>query len=152
MTGFHRKLLTASIVLGSAAALLAWAGLKQGWVYYMSVDEFAALHSSEQQRVRLYGVAGENNFEVAHAGLWARFDLHGDYRVLRVEYKGVIPDMFHPGHEVIVEGRLNERGVFVADTLMTKCGSRYESEGGASHPDPRSADAAANQHRTDQPS
>lgn len=141
MTNLHRKLLTASVALGLAVALLAWAGMKDGWVYYMSVDDFMAVEQPNvDQRVRLYGVAGENDFQTSHGGLWAKFDLLGDHTVLRVEYQGVIPDMFHPGHEVIIEGRLNEGGTFIADTLMTKCGSRYESEEDARempHADPR---------------
>jgi cytochrome c-type biogenesis protein CcmE len=141
MTNMHRKLLTATLGIGLAIAMLAWAGMKEGWVYYMSVDDFmAAEEPSPDKRVRLYGNAGENDFQVSHGGLWAKFDLEGERSVLRVEYAGVIPDMFHPGHEVIIEGRLNEQGTFMADTLMTKCGSRYESEEDARkmpHADPR---------------
>jgi cytochrome c-type biogenesis protein CcmE len=143
MTNIHRKLLTATVSIGLGIALLVWAGMKDGWVYYMSVDDFMAAEAPAlDKRVRLYGNAGDNDFQVSHGGLWAKFDLQGELSVLRVEYQGVIPDMFHPGHEVIIEGRLNEQGTFVADTLMTKCGSRYESEEDARkmpHADPRYA-------------
>jgi cytochrome c-type biogenesis protein CcmE len=47
-----------------------------------------------------------------------------------VHYKGVIPDTFTDGVGVVVEGRLNDEGVFEATTLLAKCASRYENEPG----------------------
>jgi cytochrome c-type biogenesis protein CcmE len=43
-----------------------------------------------------------------------------------VVYKGSVPDLFRPGRDVVVEGRL-QNGVFVAvpGTLVTKCPSKY---------------------------
>ena len=45
-----------------------------------------------------------------------------------VRYKGVKPDMFQAGAEVIVEGRIGPDGVLQADNLMTSCPSKYEEE------------------------
>ena len=60
-----------------------------------------------------------------------------------------VPD-FGPGdtvraHVKVVEGTRDAKGVFCADTLMTKCASKYESGGEAPHADPHlknQADAA----------
>jgi cytochrome c-type biogenesis protein CcmE len=43
-----------------------------------------------------------------------------------VVYHGSVPDLFKPGREVVVQGRL-VNGMFVAarDTLVTKCPSKY---------------------------
>ncbi len=43
-----------------------------------------------------------------------------------VVYKGSVPDLFRPGRDIVVEGRL-QHGVFVATpgTLVTKCPSKY---------------------------
>jgi len=43
-----------------------------------------------------------------------------------VVYKGSVPDLFRPGRDIVVEGRL-QNGVFVATpgTLVTKCPSKY---------------------------
>jgi cytochrome c-type biogenesis protein CcmE len=124
---FRIKLILAAVAMSVAVGLLVLAGARGGWVYYLSVDQFTESGISDK-RVRLHGIVGSGDFEFSYAGLWARFDLHGESNVLRVEYEGVIPDNFRPGHEVITEGRRNGEGVFIADTLMTKCGSRYESD------------------------
>jgi cytochrome c-type biogenesis protein CcmE len=136
MVSVRMKVILASAAATAAAGLLALAASRGGWVYFLSVDQFMA-SEARVDRVRLHGVVGNDAFEVSPASLLARFDLLGEHSSLRVEYTGVIPDMFRPGHDVVVEGNLGEDGMFRADTLMTKCGSRYESDGDAPHSNPR---------------
>ena len=47
-----------------------------------------------------------------------------------VLYHGTVPDLFHSGRDVVVNGRLRN-GVFVAqhDSLLTKCPSKYSPKG-----------------------
>lgn len=45
---------------------------------------------------------------------------------MTVTYRGVVPDVFAPDVEVVVEGKLSQDGVFDASTLLAKCPSRYE--------------------------
>lgn len=136
MTHARLKMLVAAAALSVGVGLIVIAGVQGGWVYYMSVDQFVLAQSRQTERVRLHGVVGEEGFEASSAALFARFELFGQSSSLQVEYSGVIPDMFRPGHDVVVEGRLDEGGVFQADTLLTKCGSRYESDGEAPHAHP----------------
>ena len=143
MVSARVKIIVATAAVASAVGLLALAASRGGWVYFLSVDQFVAAAAEDGarsgHRVRLHGVVGGEEFEVSPASLLALFDLLGEHSSLRVEYTGVIPDMFRPGHDVVVEGNLSEDGVFRADTLMTKCGSRYESDGEAPHANPRDA-------------
>ena len=53
--------------------------------------------------------------------------LLGETKRVPVAFKGVVPDLFKAGSEVVVEGRLDQGGVFRADSVMTKCASKYES-------------------------
>ncbi len=60
------------------------------------------------------------------AGLRFRLrDVQGTATV-PVVYTGSVPDLFRPGRDVVVEGRL-QHGVFVAvpGTLVTRCPSKY---------------------------
>jgi cytochrome c-type biogenesis protein CcmE len=41
-----------------------------------------------------------------------------------VVYRGSVPDLFKSGREVVVEGKL-VGGTFVANSLVTKCPSKY---------------------------
>lgn len=123
----RNKLIIAGVALLAAVVYLASAGVQGGWVYYMGVDEYLADTSMQQRRVRLNGTVATEEF-TSGAGL-AQFNLLGTTGRIAVAYDGVVPDMFKPGGEVVVEGRFDpaeER--FVADLLMTKCASKYETD------------------------
>jgi cytochrome c-type biogenesis protein CcmE len=72
-------------------------------------------------------VTGRPNGD-AHGAQGLRFrlrDVEGSTSI-PVVYRGSVPDLFKPGREVRVEGRLRS-GLFVAkrDSLRTKCPSKY---------------------------
>ena len=128
MTHVRIKLTIAGLVLVVAVLCLAMAGVRKGWTYYLPVDEFAASDEYQDRRVRLAGTVDEQNVTASPARLTASFDLIGGGARLPVVYSGVIPEMFEPGREVVVEGRLDETGVFQADVMLTKCASKYSSD------------------------
>lgn len=137
MTHSRSKIFIAGLVLITAVGFLAIAGVREGWVYFLRVDQFINDKTYHDQRVRLHGFVGRNNLHTSPVDLLAFFDLHGETSSIRVEYHGVIPDLFKADADVVVEGRLNESGVFIADTLMTKCASKYETiDGEAPHSNP----------------
>jgi cytochrome c-type biogenesis protein CcmE len=68
-------------------------------------------------------------------------DREGEHRT-KVDYRGSVPDAFRVGRNVIVTGKLvtdakSGDTVFEAEpgTLVTKCPSKFESEGGTSRSD-----------------
>ena len=134
MTHMRIKLIVGGLAIFLAVAFLAMAGVREGWVYSLSVDEFVGGEEYHDQRVRLQGTVAGDDLDAGSDLLRAEFDLLGATGRIRVEYNGMIPDMFKPGHDVVVEGRLDESGIFQADTLMTKCASKYESEAGQGPP------------------
>lgn len=137
MTHMRAKLIGGGAAVLIAVALLAMVGVRDGWVYYLSVDQFVSESDHQGQRVRLHGVVAEERLEVVPAQLVANFDLCGEREKIRICYSGVIPDLFDAGREVVVEGKLDENGIIQANVLMTKCASKYETKGGqAPHSDP----------------
>ena len=117
-----------AIALVAAVSYLAFAGLSDGWVYHVEVDQFATDLSMHSQRVRLVGKVAEDGLEASPAKSQAKFAILGNTNRIPVQYKGAIPDLFKAGSEVVVEGRLDAAGTFQADVLMTKCASKYQSE------------------------
>ncbi|MFA7237082.1 MAG: cytochrome c maturation protein CcmE [Phycisphaeraceae bacterium] len=122
------KLLIAGLLVGVALTYLAYAGVQKGWVYYLQVDQFTQDTQYHSQRVRLCGKVGTENVVAQPAQLTATFSLMGDSSQVPVVYRGVIPDLFKPGCEVVVEGQLDEQGVFQSNVLMTKCASKYSGD------------------------
>lgn len=141
MQAMKTKLIVGGGIVLAAIMFLAFSGAKDSWVHYLAVDEFNTEPDYQTLRVRLHGNVAEENLRSDPGMMLASFDLEGETSCVRVSYTGIIPDMFQPGSEVVVEGQLDEQGVFQADTLLTKCASKYESESDpaampASHPTP----------------
>jgi cytochrome c-type biogenesis protein CcmE len=78
-------------------------------------------------KVELTGVVLKPVTGDAHAGgLHFRLRDRSGTTTVPVVYTGSVPDLFRPGRDIVVEGRLHN-GVFVAvpGTLVTKCPSKY---------------------------
>jgi cytochrome c-type biogenesis protein CcmE len=126
MSPVQIKLIIGGLVLASATGYLGISAAKSGWVYFVDVDRYVESSPRIDVRSRLHGLVGAERFDLARTDLRARFELVGASHRVPVEYRGAIPDLFQVGREVVVEGAMDERGVFQADTLMTKCSSKYE--------------------------
>ncbi len=122
------KYLAAGTVLLAAIGYLAYASMKDGWTsYHLTVDQFFADSKYQNQRVSLAGTVSEQGLVCAPGRTGAEFTLKGEGKSIPVAYKGVVPDLFKAGGDVVVEGRLDKDGVFRAETMMTKCASKYEA-------------------------
>jgi cytochrome c-type biogenesis protein CcmE len=53
------------------------------------------------------------------------FTLIDDSASLQVSYRGPIPQNFMEGIRIVVIGRVNPDGSFVAEQILTKCPSKY---------------------------
>jgi cytochrome c-type biogenesis protein CcmE len=123
------KLLVGVIVIGGGVGYFMYQAMQSSWSYYYSVDDFFA--DSEgvmNQSLRLAGKVKEDSIVRDVEKLNLNFVLAGSASELPVMYKGAVPDNFEPGREVVVEGRLAANGTFQADTLMTRCESKYSSK------------------------
>jgi cytochrome c-type biogenesis protein CcmE len=128
MTILSRKLWFAGVVLAGAVSYLAYAGAQQGWVYYVPVDQFVRDTAQQKHRVRLMGRVATDGLAIQAAQMRAQFALESSTTRLPVSYHGTIPDLFKPGADVVVEGKMGAAGVFEADVLLTKCASKYDAK------------------------
>ncbi len=114
------------IVLGIGYFMVS--GVSKGSSYYVTVQELS--ESGDNligDRLRMGGVVLEGSITTDIKKLDVNFKIHQDEHVIDVFYTGITPDMFRDGSDVILEGSFTEDGVFVADVLMAKCPSKYES-------------------------
>lgn len=120
------------LFVAGIGTLLA-AGLRQNSVYFLNVSEALAMPAEEMRQVRLFGTVAAEGLEFDSQSLGVHFllaDSENPTLRIPVQFRGVVPDLFEPGAEVILEGGfiVQEAGFFNAKTLMTKCPSKYEKE------------------------
>jgi cytochrome c-type biogenesis protein CcmE len=54
-----------------------------------------------------------------------QFDLTDNKQQVTVRYAGILPDLFREGQGIIANGKLNERGEFVAQEVLAKHDENY---------------------------
>ena len=122
------KFILPLFVILSLISWLVFAGVKDSMVYYITVDELLEdVPDIYGQKVRVSGtvVHGSIQNELSDS---LRFTIEAGEGRLDVEYDGIIPDIFTDGVEAVVEGKFSSDNVFVADLLLAKCPTKYESD------------------------
>lgn len=130
MKARNKFLLGGVLVLGTAGYLMA-SSIGETATYYLTPTELAGKVSADPQFV-LNGVkvgARVVNGTIVRdpGGRELAFKMTDGAHTYDVHYRGVIPDTFTEGVDVVVEGRLDQSGTFQATTLLAKCASRYEN-------------------------
>ena len=124
----NAKLLVAATVLILAVGFLVFNAMGSSMAYYQTICELRDSGkdlSGEQVRVGGDVVPGS----IQRVGLQdeIRFTITDGTQTMDVVYSEVVPDIFKDGVQVVAEGRVGADGVFQADSLLTKCPSRFEA-------------------------
>jgi len=92
--------------------------------YYQTIAEMRSQPSSGD--VRVLGTV-QDDVVRSDGGLHVRFTAAEGGQTMPVDYQGTVPDIFKPGIQVVVDGRMGPDGVFHARTLEAKCPSKFSS-------------------------
>ena len=116
-------------VIAACLGYLVYSATGSSAEYYVTISEMRA-HPSDSN-VRVLGVV-QDDVVRNEGGLHVHFTASEGGQTMPVDYRGSLPDIFRPGVQVVVDGRLGADGVFHARTLQAKCPSRFSSGSPAS--------------------
>ena len=123
------KTLVGIVVIGGGLSYFMYQAMQSSWSYYYSVDEFSNSSSEIQSHsLRLAGRVKQGSVTRDLKKMQLAFVLAGTNSEIPVQYSGSVPDNFADDIEVVVEGRVDTTGNFQADTLLTKCESKYKAK------------------------
>lgn len=123
------KFIIAGVIILGIIGYLTYAGIRDTKLYYLTPTEIVNRGSSAYgEKMRLGGIVMDGSIEYDAQTLTLKFMIADGTNSLPVIYKGVVPDTFKNGVEVVVEGTYTSKEVFKAATLLTKCPSKYEPE------------------------
>ena len=121
-------LLILAIVAVLGAVLLAMSALREQASYFYAPGDLGASASALplDRAVRIGGMVRANSIKRAPDGVTINF-LVGDEtaNVIRVRYRGIVPDLFKENSGVVAEGRFRQDGLFVADEILAKHDENY---------------------------
>jgi cytochrome c-type biogenesis protein CcmE len=123
-------LIGGALVLGTAAYLMV-SSIEETAQYYLTPTELASKVEANPRFVNTGVKVGARvvNGTIARdpSGKSVSFRMTDGAREYDVVHRGIVPDTFTDGVDVVVEGRLDEKGTFQSTILLAKCASRYEN-------------------------
>lgn len=127
MTPRARRLRFALLILGvlGASAGIALYALRDSVTYFHPPSEVLAKAIPPGRVFRLGGLVAKGSVKTRGADMAIAFDVTDGPATLRVEYAGILPDLFREGQGVVATGALDNRGVFVAREILAKHDENY---------------------------
>jgi cytochrome c-type biogenesis protein CcmE len=126
MTPRRRRL--AFLAFGLAATALAAAlllqALRSNLVFFLSPSQMVG-EAPRGGAFRLGGLVERGSVQRGHDGLSVRFVVTDLAQRVPVSYRGLLPDLFREGKGVVVAGRLQADGSFLATEVLAKHDENY---------------------------
>lgn len=109
--------------LGVAVGLVMFA-MRDTIVFFYSPSDITEKGVVTGQRFRLGGLVKEGSVERSEGAI-IRFAVTDGGKTTAVLYHGVLPDLFREGQGVVAEGKLDDAGTFMADSVLAKHDENY---------------------------
>ncbi|MFQ5893825.1 MAG: cytochrome c maturation protein CcmE [Nitrospinota bacterium] len=133
MSPRRRRLFIALAIVAGALGYLAYTGMQEGLVYFVTPSELKARGPKAYGRyVRVGGLVVEDSIERKPEELKTIFRLTDGVETITVSHVGVVPDLFGEGRGAVVKGSLTPSGLFKAETILAKHAEEYKPPTGQS--------------------
>ena len=131
------KFIAVFAVIIACLLVLVFSSSKKMSMYYFTVSELEA-HQVDfvGKDIKLAGKVVPGSIQKLDGNRTLQFqiweplknqtDAYSDKRTVR--YSGDVPDTFRDKSDVVLEGKIGANGVFVANSLLAKCPSKYNSK------------------------
>jgi cytochrome c-type biogenesis protein CcmE len=118
------------ILLGvSSASGLALYALNRNINLYYTPSQLMQAQPLSNQIIRIGGLVEKGSVHFESQGLRVHFVLTDGKKNIVVIYNDLLPTLFREGQGVVVQGKLNNQGVFLADQVLAKHDENYRPPG-----------------------
>jgi cytochrome c-type biogenesis protein CcmE len=129
--GRQSKFIVGIALIVASVGFLVFTAVDQTKMYMVTVGEYLSANKAYSgTTLRIAGRVREGSMKWDAGKSELRFVLDDitDEGSVPVYFKGLLPDMFAEGRDVIVEGPHTDNKVFTASAVLTSCPSKYEPE------------------------
>lgn len=110
------------VIVATALTLQA---MKDSMMFFIDVSDVVAGEYPKDRNFRIGGLVVHDSVNREEGSLEMTFRVTDMACEVPVSYTGVLPDLFREGQGVVAHGRLDDDGVFVADTILAKHDENY---------------------------
>jgi cytochrome c-type biogenesis protein CcmE len=122
----QRLMLIALVVIGiGVATTFALKSFNENLMYFFSTTDVLDGKAPKGTLFRLGGMVVKGTVERPNDGMMVRFKLTDFNKEVMVEYTGILPDLFREGQGIVAHGKLDGRGVFIAEEVLAKHDENY---------------------------
>ena len=123
----HRRMLfvVVAIISVGVAAMLINKALNQNISYFYSPSEVKEGKAPSEHVFRLGGMVKEGSVRRVGDGLTVEFVVCANAEDFKVNYTGILPDLFTEGQGVVTKGRLHNENLFIAEEVLAKHDENY---------------------------
>lgn len=122
----QRLILIILVLVGVAAATgFALKSFNENLMYFFSTSDVIAGKAPKDTLFRLGGMVVKGTVERPNDGMTVRFKLTDFEKEVTVEYTGILPDLFREGQGIVAHGKLNDKGIFIAEEVLAKHDENY---------------------------
>lgn len=121
-----RLIIIVAILLGVAATVgLGLTALQQNINLFYTPTQIANGEAPQDARIRAGGLVKDGSLRRSEDSLTVDFLVTDGDADTAIQYRGILPDLFREGQGIVALGRLNEKGVLIADEVLAKHDENY---------------------------
>ena len=123
----RKRLILISIMVAGVATAVGFAlyAFNQNMMFYYSPTQVVAGEAPPHAHIRLGGVVVKGSFKRVPDSIRSTFVLSDGGKSVKVQYDGILPDLFREGQVILAKGTLDKNKLFVADEVLAKHDEKY---------------------------
>jgi len=123
----HKRLAIIAVgVVGlTVAALFVLNAFRSNLVFFYSPTEVLSGAAPKDRTFRIGGLVEKGSVQRSADGLKVDFVVTDMNKRLPIHYEGALPDLFREGQGIVAQGRLSDKGQFIAKEVLAKHDENY---------------------------
>ena len=110
--------------VGTATALVLFS-LEQNLLYFYTPSQIVNGEAPDRRSINVGGLVVDGSVRYSDSSSTVYFALTDTAETVRLEYTGLLPDLFREGQGIVATGRVHGDGTFIAERVLAKHDENY---------------------------
>ncbi|MCF0253030.1 MAG: cytochrome c maturation protein CcmE [Duodenibacillus sp.] len=118
-------LIGGAVAVVGAGLYLMLSAFNDNLVFFYSPTQVVNNEAPKGRTFRVGGMVETGSVKRLEDGVTVAFGVTDTATVLPARYRGILPDLFKEGKGVVVQGKLDDKGEFIASEVLAKHDENY---------------------------